>query len=258
VVRVSSAGWTVLAVGLWLTLLLPSAMAQASTSDSAGVEHFFSRQYVSQSVRDLTHILAAPGRWDGRDWIKFGIFSGAVAGTVLLLDQPVRDFSQRNRSRLSNNLGRDFKPFGSYYPFIIESAFYLGGELSRDRRATACGLDAFTAGVISVGVIDQPLKALIGRKRPYQNAGKFSFDPFTFDASFPSGHTTHAFALATVVSMHYPRSWVRITSYGVASLVALDRINDDAHFMSDDLVGAVIGTVVGRAVVLFNRKLRKL
>lgn len=245
-----------------LTFLLATpplaAFAREATNDSGKVEHLVSGRSVSIGFQDFTHVISAPARWHGREWGEFGIVSGAVAGSAMLLDVPVRNFSQRNRSRLSNNIARDFKQFGSYYPFAIEAGFYFGGEIFRNENAKACGLDALSAGIISVGLIEQPVKWLIGRNRPYQNNGRYSFDPFTFDASFPSGHTTHAFMLATVISMHYPKTWVKVTGYSVATLVAFDRINDDIHFTSDVITGAVIGVVVGRAVVFLNRKLRKL
>ena len=84
------------------------------------------------------------------------------------------------------------------------------------------------------------------------------FTPFSnSDASFPSGETTQAFAVASVIAAHYDSLWVKVSSYGIASLVGMARIYENAHWTSDVLAGALIGTAVGTAIVHFNEKRRK-
>ena len=73
------------------------------------------------------------------------------------------------------------------------------------------------------------------------------------NSSFPSGHTTQAFALASVISGHYDDAWVKYSSYTVAGLVGIARSYHDAHFASDVLAGALVGTLVGQSVVEHNR-----
>jgi membrane-associated phospholipid phosphatase len=73
--------------------------------------------------------------------------------------------------------------------------------------------------------------------------------------SFPSGHTATAFSLATVVAMEYERTvWVPIVAYTVATGVGLSRVTLDKHWLSDVLVGGVIGHVIGRMVVRNHRR----
>ena len=84
------------------------------------------------------------------------------------------------------------------------------------------------------------------------------FTPFSSsNASFPSGETTQAFAVASVIAAHYDSLWVKVSSYGIASLVGIARIYEDAHWTSDALAGALIGTAVGMAIVHYNEKRRK-
>ncbi len=61
--------------------------------------------------------------------------------------------------------------------------------------------------------------------------------------SFPSGHATYAFAGATMLRHEYGHlsPWVTIGGYGVATLVALDRVRQDRHYLHDVCAGAVIG-----------------
>ena len=86
--------------------------------------------------------------------------------------------------------------------------------------------------------------------------GTHHFRSFSGDDSFPSGHTTQAFAVASVIAEHYDPLWIKIASYGVAVMVGYARMEENAHFASDVLAGAIIGTVVGRSVVHFNHDKR--
>jgi membrane-associated phospholipid phosphatase len=86
--------------------------------------------------------------------------------------------------------------------------------------------------------------------------GPGNFHPFKHDYSFPSGHATGAFTFASVIASHYQSPWVDATAYGIAGLVGVARIRLDAHWTSDVLAGAVIGTLIGRHVVELNRRLR--
>ena len=89
----------------------------------------------------------------------------------------------------------------------------------------------------------------IGRARPGDDVGAYVFKPFSGYDSLPSGHTTEAFAVASVLSAH-ARGWVvPVLSYTLASCVGYARLNDRAHWASDVIAGAVVGTLIGRAVV---------
>ena len=84
-----------------------------------------------------------------------------------------------------------------------------------------------------------------------------SFHPFSgSDNSFPSGHATQAFAVASVISAHSDQVWVSVTAYTIAGLVGFSRIYHNAHWTSDVTAGALIGTFVGRGVVALNKRLR--
>jgi membrane-associated phospholipid phosphatase len=72
---------------------------------------------------------------------------------------------------------------------------------------------------------------------------------FTGGNSFPSGHATNAFALATVIANEYKdRPLVRWGAYGVAGLVGVSRFTGRRHFLSDVVVGGAIGYSIGRYV----------
>jgi membrane-associated phospholipid phosphatase len=77
-------------------------------------------------------------------------------------------------------------------------------------------------------------------------------------SSFPSGHSTQAWALATVVASEYGNiRWVPYVSYGYAALVSTSRVLAQQHFTSDVFVGGAIGFFIGRYVVRTQRSHRE-
>jgi len=117
-------------------------------------------------------------------------------------------------------------------------------------------VDGLLSSVIAAGIAGPVFKVVMGRARPNAGEGPDSFAPFSSNASFPSGHTTQAFAVASVVAAHDGRLWVSVLSYGLAGSVGFARIEQDAHWSSDVLAGAILGTVVGNAVVKVNDAIR--
>ena len=98
--------------------------------------------------------------------------------------------------------------------------------------------------MIASKAITPALKKLTQRERP--NGGDAD--------AFPSNHATQAFAVATVIATHYDdRRWVKWAAYGIATGVGISRIYHDAHWTSDVLAGAAIGSFVGTTVAETTR-----
>lgn len=102
------------------------------------------------------------------------------------------------------------------------------------------------ATVLVSGLVADAIKIICGRPRPKVFLGKhlYSFSFFQFSArmwSFPSGHSTTIFALATAVFLLMPRR--RLLWFVPAAGVAACRVLAGAHFASDVLAGAFLGTV---------------
>jgi membrane-associated phospholipid phosphatase len=205
---------------------------------------------------DTLFILTAPAHWESKDWLHAGEGFAAVLGTAVLLDTHVRDESQRHRSAETDKIASQIQNFGASYAFVVVGGFWTYGKLAGDSNAVNTGLDAAESSLIAGVVIGPMLKSAIGRSRPYQNEGAFHFRPFGGGMSAPSGHTTEAFTLAMVISEHYPEGWVRWATYGIATLVGVSRIQQNAHFASDVVSGALLGSLVGRTVVLRNQNRR--
>lgn len=205
---------------------------------------------------DTGELLTAPLRWDGKDWLKFGITAAAVTTTVLVLDQPIREMSQRNRTPSRDDVAEVVQSFGAGASWGVWGAFVVAGWAFDDSKARRVAVDVLAASLIAHGVLTTTVKYTVGRYRPDETEATWSAKPFSGHVSFPSGHTTQAFALAAVVSGHYRQPWVRLTAFFIAGGVGIARIQLNKHYASDVVLGAVIGTAVGGTVVALNEKRR--
>lgn len=125
---------------------------------------------------------------------------------------------------------------------VAVTAVFVAGRFANGDRFRAASYDMLDAVAVNGGYTFG-LKAAVGRERP-NKADKHSF---------PSGHTSNAFALAAVLDGHYSKK-VAIPAYFVASLVGLSRMRLNAHWLSDVVAGATLGQLVGMAVVRVNDK----
>lgn len=105
----------------------------------------------------------------------------------------------------------------------------------------------FFAAIAVSGIAAQIVKHLVGRSRPRLIAvdGAFHFDPVSLGAqlaSFPSGHTTSAFAAAVALGMMALR-W-RALLLSAAALIGVSRVLVGAHYPSDVVAGAALGSLV--------------
>ena len=90
-------------------------------------------------------------------------------------------------------------------------------------------------------VFVQLLKRVLSRERPYnilQNINTFGIK--LKDYSFPSGHTTASFSMATILSLYMPQ--LMIAFIAIAFMVGISRIYLAVHYPSDVLVGIILGT----------------
>lgn len=221
-----------------------------------------STDYWLSYPKSVLRIATAPSRFDSRDWMVAAGFA-AAGGALFAMDRGIRDFWQDNiRSDTSENISKIFDPFGgSKYAFGALIGTYAVSEVLDQtdiypaRRAKAASLLALESVLIS-SAITGGLKYLTGRERPNHAESQFQFDgPGNgFNRSFPSGHATAAFALASSVSEIYGDDypWVPWILYPFATGTALSRIDRNKHWASDVFAGAAIGYFVGKVVTRIN------
>ncbi|MBI3899291.1 MAG: phosphatase PAP2 family protein [Gammaproteobacteria bacterium] len=209
------------------------------------------RSFGQQLVHDTRYMLSAPARWDADDWKGFGVAAALVIGTGALMDKREGDGADDEESEL-DRLASNVERFGGEFSAITMAGFYAGAKLFDSPRAAAVAEDGLTASIIASVIITPLTKWTIGRVRPSDTADNTEFHPFGHNHSFPSGHTTQAFALASVIGAHYDSPWVDTAAYTTATLVGYARHQHNAHWPSDIVAGALIGFAVGQTVVRLN------
>lgn len=236
-------------LGLWL----PTPCLAGS--DKNGVESLDG--LVNHLYRDTKHVLLAPSHWKQNDLVTFTILS-ISAFELLALDADLQESIQRNRTNTTDQISKWTDRYTKRVTNLTIGGFYLSGIIFRDRKSKETALLCLESVALAEG-ITKGLKHLIGRSRPFGNKGAFNFNPLKspppfYSLSFPSGHATSAFALSSVIAEQYRSWWVSVICYSFASVVALARVNNNAHFLSDIFWGGVIGTSVGRCLVKFHKK----
>ncbi len=229
----------------------------ASAEAHTAVENPISFDYLKLVWADTKETATEPLHWDGEDWRNVGLVTGGLVAIGAFADRPIRDAAQRNRTTGADNFFRQVQKFGTkQYGLPVLAGFYVYGKIGDDDNAQATALDGVSASVISA-LVTSTIKGVVGRARPNTGFGPGHFRPLQGDYSFPSGHATGAFTFASVIAAHYDSPWVDATAYGIASLVAVARIEQNAHWTSDVIAGGLIGGLIGHHLVEFNREVRE-
>jgi PAP2 superfamily len=213
---------------------------------------FVAANGVAGEVKDVASVIVAPVHWKTRQWERFG---GGVALVVVVaaMDKPIIDAVQRNRSHVSDRFANFVTPLGANDAVLASWALLGSGLLLHDNRLRGAGRDALESELIAATLLTPALKRAFGRSRPFLGEGTYHFEPGqgSQDAheSFPSGHATNSFAFATAVAGHFDGWIVPTIVYTLATSVSMSRVNDNVHFPSDVIAGALIGRAVARGVL---------
>jgi membrane-associated phospholipid phosphatase len=265
---------------LFIILMLVFCIRGFSQTDTIYTKAAFNKAYLKSYLFDTRDVIVSPFKASLK---QFFIFKGVVASDIIIgsQDAELRNFSLRNRNSTTRTIQQHFlEPFGSgVYSMPLLGAFYLYGSIKDDERSKQTALLGLKAFVVS-GVIVTVPKQLFHRHRPCPcaydgtvdaacaNETPYEFDgPVNFgtnlksfkdyvnvffqssDNSFPSGHSTSAFAVATVIAEQYKyKRWVPVVAYSLAGLTSLSRIEANKHWASDVFMGAVLGYSIGKFI----------
>ncbi len=198
---------------------------------------------------DLLDLAKVPAQANRRQWGKFALGLGLI-GAIGQSDERLRSSLD---PEVHSGLARKIRPVGQEGGLLFLGASLALGHLADKPRAMAIGRDGIEATVLAAGVVAPLLKRLVGRQRPRDEFG-FGALRSSSGESFPSGEVTQVFAIASVVSAHSEKKWVKGAAWLVAGATAWQRMELDAHWGSDVVGGALIGAGIGRWVVRRNRE----
>ena len=242
--------------GAWAQSVVQAPAASGSTPTQTGVagirpEHLWSTDYASLVAGDTISVFTAPAHWDGEQWLEAAGAISAVGATAAF-DGSIQRSVQAHRTAGEDRFMRQWQEFGNYYAFAALAAFDAWGEIDGDIKARNVAMDGIASSIIAGVIITPALKITVGRERPSTTTNTYRFKPFSSNSSFPSGHATEAFAVATSIAENYHVWWVQALAYGTAGLVGYARIEQNAHFASDVVAGSLVGWSVARGVVHRN------
>ncbi len=224
-------------------------------------------QLIDAQSPTVTPVDSAPGAplFNGRDVIRAVGFTGLTIA-MFPLDRSIarRLTNERSKAnRFLNNASKGVEYIADPGSIVIGTSLYLIGRFTHHPAVEDLGWHG-TEAVLFAGGTAWVLKGLTGRARPFVTGDTTAHD-FKFGGgfgnadrqSFPSGHTTAAFAAAAAVTSEAERDWphhfwlVAPAMFGGASLVGLSRMYHDKHWASDVALGAAIGTFSGLKVVRY-------
>jgi hypothetical protein len=201
---------------------------------------------------DAKDIFPAPvKRWRLHEWGRFGEGLALVVA-MYPLDQEISNAFAKNHSRLADKYLHAVTHLGGGYGQDIVILTIAGGYFGHDQRLLDTGFDALESSVFAAGIVTPAIKTAVGRARPIADLGRHSLHPFDKNLyqSFPSGHSTSAFAIATAIAGHYEdHPSVAAIAYTLATSIAFARVYDRAHFPSDVVAGALIGHTIAKSIV---------
>jgi membrane-associated phospholipid phosphatase len=130
----------------------------------------------------------------------------------------------------------------SHYVIVIGAPLTLGiaGLLAQDEDMCFVALETGVATALNVG-LSQLIKISVNRPRPFETYPDILKKADGGRPSFPSGHTSAAFATATSLSLNYPTWKVIVPSFVWAGAVGYSRMYLGVHYPSDVLAGAILG-----------------
>lgn len=187
------------------------------------------------------------------DWVLGALFFGTLASINI---EGLDDFDEvfganvdgRNAfaRRLPRTLGRTEVGLG------LAGATYLIGSAVGSSGAARIGVRSMESLVASQ-ILTNFFKITLGRARPDSGLDDPDFRAFSFNTdrwSFPSGHTSSAFALAATVSSELRDSapWVAFVAYPFATYIGISRVLDERHWLTDTVAGAAVGIFSARLI----------
>ena len=205
---------------------------------------------------DAWYVVSSPARLrkDGALWLGATL---VASGVLYAYDQDLLDATRRNREepgyRQIAEVGEFFEPVG----FMGNTNVYYIGALGFGYAFRIKPLERIPAQILEshmiAGGLRNAAKILIGRRRPNEGRGPRAFE-WNGGTSFPSGHASVVFEVATILSHHADRLPVTVAAYTIAGAVALQRVESGNHWPSDVLISAISGTLIARTVVRRNEE----
>jgi membrane-associated phospholipid phosphatase len=223
--------------------------------ESSPAEHKLNKEFFLKFGKDFGNTLFSPKDWRKKDFLTFSAILGTGA-LIYAFDHDIQDWAQDQCTSTSGDISKVIRKFGEgFFLTGLIAGLYATGELTKNNSLRKTALLSLESWLTS-GFIVWVFKVVIGRARPSTGESKNSFQMFSGKSgfhSFPSGHSASAFAVATTIADETDEIFVDILAYSLATSVALSRVHDNKHWLSDAFIGSAIGYFVAKKIGALNR-----
>jgi membrane-associated phospholipid phosphatase len=258
--------------------LILFSLTVLSQNQSKKKNHFQTIGHVFKtSFKTIPSDFVYLGKEVSDDWKKTGYYAAGILGLIAtdkITTKAWQKYVEPNVDYKLPNITPDYfrngknewiKGSNSYLTYPI-MGIYLGSLLGNNEKGQFAAVNSFKALAYSTLITQFALKTVFGRNRPNRPLDtEVTFEPWTnnnwdfFNArrntylfadatatALPSMHVTAYFALAKVIQMEYDNYWI---PYGVMTAVFFHNVKSHNHWISDMVVGGLVGTLIGRSVV---------
>jgi hypothetical protein len=220
---------------------------EAGGDDDARAEQYLHKkplptfwENVKRDVKDMPHDLWHDTKRVYANPVNLAILATGVGGTMAMRetgpDDTVEDHYRPGHHTFSSGFRNFFDAYGNPGThFAIAGAWYVLGEQLQDDKTYNVSKTLASALIIN------GLTTYAGQAASWDRAPNGSW------GTWPSGHTSSSFCIASVMDEAYGHV-VGVPMYGLATLVAMERLDDRNHYFSDVVMGGVLGLVVGHSV----------
>ncbi|AXT63725.1 phosphatase PAP2 family protein [Aquimarina sp. AD10] len=197
-----------------------------------------------------------PLTWKSKDWFTFG---GILAGTGILLaaDEPANEYFTEQGDEIPSGVKEVAFRFGK--PLVnygLTTSVYALGLITKNEKIRKTGV-LLIASATAGGLLQTASKTIVGRARPLEGEGNVSFRFWSSEAgyhSFPSGHAILSFTTAYALSKQFKSPYIKGGLYAVGLLSPVSRLWEEAHWLTDVVLGVAISIVVVDSIDNYLKK----
>jgi membrane-associated phospholipid phosphatase len=204
-----------------------------------------------QFGEETADFIKQPGNWTSGDYLTIALIAGGTF-SIMFIDDAIRSEMVKDRRHVGSVPLEFARYWGEPIPALsLAAVLYLHGVINDDRTTKKMGYE-IGQSMVYTAALTQFLKISFGRARPYTGENPFYLRPFQSlsddNWSLPSGHTSLAFSLSTILAGNTDSDLLKGLAYIPAFMTAFSRIYYDKHWASDVFMGAFIGYFVGKFV----------
>ncbi len=207
---------------------------------------------ITTSLSDAGAYVTFPLHMTGGEWF----YAAGILDALVVISTTDAVIKEKFSTNTRNDYNHNFWDFPTAYgePIaagILGTGIYFTGLFTHNNSVRVTGRMLLETLALA-GAMDVSSKFLTGRDRPFFNNDQYRFKAFQTKGehvSFPSGHTTTAFVVSTVLAERINNNFARIGFYGLAVLTACARVRNNVHWFSDVVAGGILGFGTGFFIV---------